>query len=31
MKDLATSEPAKLKELAGRWDAWNTKVRAEAK
>jgi arylsulfatase A-like enzyme len=31
MKDLATSEPAKLKELAGRWEAWNTKVRAEAK
>mgnify|MGYP003893495453 CR=1 FL=1 len=31
MKDLASSEPAKLKELAGRWEAWNTKVRAEAK
>jgi arylsulfatase A-like enzyme len=31
MKDLAPSEPAKLKELAGRWEAWNTKVRAEAK
>ena len=30
-KDLALSEPAKLKELAGRWEAWNLKVRAEAK
>ena len=30
-KDLASSEPDKLKELASRWEAWNTKVRAEAK
>ena len=30
-KDLATTEPARLKELADRWEAWNTKVRAEAK
>jgi arylsulfatase A-like enzyme len=30
-KDLATSEPARLKELADRWEAWNAKVRAEAK
>ena len=30
-KDLATTEQARLKELADRWEAWNTKVRAEAK
>ena len=30
-KDLASSEPAKLKELAGLWEEWNTRVRAEAK
>ena len=29
-KDLASSEPAKLKELANRWEAWNLKVRTEA-
>jgi hypothetical protein len=31
MKDLASSEPAKLKELAALWEAWNLKVRTEAK
>lgn len=30
-KDLAASEPARLGELASRWEAWNQKVRAEAK
>jgi arylsulfatase A-like enzyme len=30
-KNLAASEPARLKELADRWEAWNTKVRAEVK
>jgi len=30
-KDLAAAEPARLKELAARWEAWNLKVRAEAK
>ena len=30
-KDLASSEPAKLKELAALWEAWNLKVRTEAK
>jgi arylsulfatase A-like enzyme len=30
-KNLATTEPARLKELADRWEAWNLKVRAEAK
>ena len=30
-KDLATIEPARLKELADRWEAWNLKVRSEAK
>jgi arylsulfatase A-like enzyme len=30
-KDLAASEPARLKELADQWESWNSKVRAEAK
>ena len=30
-KDLASAEPAMLKELAERWEAWNTRVRAEAR
>jgi arylsulfatase A-like enzyme len=30
-KDLAATEPARLNELADRWEAWNAKVRAEAK
>ena len=30
-KDLASNVPAKLKELAELWEAWNTKVRAEAR
>lgn len=29
-KDLAAIEPARLQELAARWEAWNLKVRAEA-
>ena len=30
-KDLAAAEPARLKELAERWEAWHTQVRAKAK
>ena len=30
-KDLAATEPARLKDLAARWEVWNLKVRAEAK
>jgi len=30
-KNLAATEPARLKELVDRWEAWNAKVRAEAK
>lgn len=30
-KDLAATEPARLKAFASDWEAWNAKVRAEAK
>lgn len=30
-KDLATAEPARVKKFAADWEAWNLKVRSEAK